>query len=163
MAPPNHDSIAEIFLAVGRAFILSENRCTQCGSSNAPQAKFCGSCGATLSPQPPTYNPPPLSPSYVGPGGQQPEPPKAAANNTKAIISLVLGIMSIFCCGFFAGIPGAIVGKMEMDAIKQGRSPESNMGMAKAGFWISIAGSVLSILWLVLALFFGLLSSLPRF
>ena len=142
---------------------MAENRCTQCGTANAAQAKFCGSCGATLS-SPPPYNPPPPAPNYVGPGPQsQPPPQKAGANNTKAILALVLGIASVFCCGFLSGIPGAIIGKMEMDAVKQGRSPESNMGMAKAGFWISIAGSVLSILWLVLILFFGLLSSLPRF
>jgi len=138
---------------------LAENPCGKCGTSNAPQAKFCGSCGASLIP--PAYTPPPPAPDYMGP---EPQPaPAPGGSNTKAIVSLVLGIMSVFCCGFLSGIPGAIVGKMEMDAVKQGRSPESNMGMAKAGFWISIAGSVLSILWLVLILFFGLLSALPAF
>lgn len=79
------------------------------------------------------------------------------------MFSLILGILSLICCGPFSGIPGAILGKMEMDAIKQGRAPESNMGLAKAGFWISIAGTVLSILFFILALLFGFLSSLPSF
>lgn len=76
---------------------------------------------------------------------------------------MILGILSLICCGPFFGIPGAILGKMEMDAIKQGRAPESNMGLAKAGFWISIAGTVLSILLFTLALLFGFLGSLSSF
>jgi hypothetical protein len=52
---------------------------------------------------------------------------------------------------------------MEMDAIKQGRSPESNMGMAKAGFWIGIAGTVLFILGIVISVLFGLLGSLTNY
>jgi hypothetical protein len=78
------------------------------------------------------------------------------------VFSLVLGILSFICCGPFSGIPGAILGKMEMDAIKQGRAPESNMGMAKAGVWISVAGTVLSILFFILALLFGFLGSLQN-
>ena len=77
------------------------------------------------------------------------------------MFSLILGILSLVCCGPFSGIPGAILGKMEMDAIKQGRSPESNMGMAKAGFWISIVGTALSILGFILAILFGFLANLP--
>jgi hypothetical protein len=79
------------------------------------------------------------------------------------VIALVLGIMSVFCCGPFTGIPAAILGKMEMDAIKQGRSPESNMGMAKAGFWIGIVGTALFILGIVISIFFGLLGSLTNY
>jgi uncharacterized membrane protein YjgN (DUF898 family) len=138
---------------------LAENRCSQCGATNAAGAKFCGSCGAVI--PPPAYNPPPPPSNYIGPNPQPVPPP--AGSNSKAVIALVLGIASVFCCGIFTGIPAAILGKMEMDAIKQGRSPESNMGMAKAGFWIGIVGSVLFILGIVLTLFFGLLSSLPNF
>jgi len=141
---------------------VAENRCVQCGATNAPEAKFCGSCGAILTPPEHNPTPPPPPPAnYAGPGPQPVPPP--AGSNTKAVISLVLGIMSVFCCGFFSGIPAAILGKMEMDAIKQGRSPESNMGMAKAGFWIGIVGSGLSILWIILMVFFGLLGSLQNF
>ena len=131
---------------------MSENHCTQCGASNAPQAKFCGSCGGALAPPSPTYiAPPPGAPASAKSGG----------SSNKAVFSLVLGILSFVCCGPFTGIPGAILGKMEMDAIKQGRAPESNLGMAKAGFWISIAGTVLSILFFILALMFGFLANLP--
>lgn len=77
------------------------------------------------------------------------------------MISLILGILSFLCCGPFTGIPGAILGKMEMDAIKQGRSPETNLGMAKAGFWISIIATGLWIVGVILAIFLGLLTNLP--
>ncbi len=139
---------------------MAENRCNQCGASNAPQAKFCGSCGATLAG---SYNQPqpPPPPNYIGPQpGPIPPQPSSGGSSNKAMFSLILGILSFICCGPFSGIPGAILGKMEMDAIKQGRAPESNMGMAKAGFWISIIGSALYVLGFILALLFGFLSSL---
>ncbi len=135
---------------------MAENQCSKCGTSNAPQAKFCGGCGAALAS---SWNPPqPPQPNYIGP---QPGPTSGSASSNKAMFSLILGILSLICCGPFTGIPGAILGKMEMDAIKQGRAPESNMGMAKAGFWISLAGTVLSILGFILAILLGLLSNLP--
>jgi hypothetical protein len=139
---------------------VSENRCTQCGAENAPQAKFCGGCGAALAakmPQPPPSN-------YIGPqpGSLPPgSSTKGGTTSNKAMFSLILGILSFLCCGPFTGIPGAILGKMEMDAIKQGRAPETNLGMAKAGFWISIIASGLWIIGIVLALFLGLLTNLP--
>ena len=138
---------------------MAENRCPQCGATNASQAKFCGSCGAVI--PAPSSSPPPPPANYIGPNPQPVPPP--SASNSKAVIALVLGIASVFCCGPFTGIPAAIVGKMEMDAIKQGRSPQSNMGMAKAGFWIGIVGTGLFILSFVLMFIFGLFSSLPSF
>lgn len=118
---------------------MSENNCSHCGATNAPQAKFCQVCGKPLA----AFTPPPPGPS-----------------SNKALISLILGILSVFCCGPFSGVPGAIVGKMEMDAIKQGRAPQSNMGMAKAGFWISIVGTALSIVILILSLLMGFLQKM---
>ena len=139
---------------------MAENLCPKCGAANAPQAKFCGTCGATL--PAPAYNPPPPPTNYVGPGSSQPQP-TPPGSNSKAVLALVLGIASVFCCGPFTGIPAAIIGKMEMDAIKQGRSPEANMGMAKAGFWIGIVGTGLFILSFILMFVFGLLSSLTNY
>ena len=135
---------------------MSENRCSQCGSTNAVHAKFCGTCGAPLE-----AAPTPPQPNYAGtPPGQEQSSSTPPASN-KALFSLILGIMSFMCCGPFTGIPGAILGKMEMDAIKEGRAPASNLGMAKAGFWISLAGAVLSILMFIMALSLGILANLP--
>jgi apolipoprotein N-acyltransferase len=77
--------------------------------------------------------------------------------SARAVLSLVLGVAAVACCGPFTGIPAAIVGKMELDAIKQGRSPSSNQGMAKAGFLIGIIATLLYILLFAMALVFGLL------
>lgn len=82
-------------------------------------------------------------PTPQTPGG--PTPP-AKADNTKAILTLVLGILSIICCGFFAGIPAIFVGRSELKAIDEGRSSEDNRTLAKVGFILGIVGTILSIL-----------------
>jgi hypothetical protein len=65
-----------------------------------------------------------------------------------AITALILGILSFCCCGFFAGIPAAIVGWIENNNIKAGKSSEK-------GKWMAILGIVLgllSLLWTCLCL-----------
>lgn len=72
--------------------------------------------------------------------------PAAAPSVTSkmAIASLVLAILSMFCFGFLTGIPAAILGWMELSAIKQGRSDQSNAWMAHVGIWGGIVMSILS-------------------
>ena len=60
-------------------------------------------------------------------------------------------------CGPFTAIPGIILGKMELNAIRDGRSPSSNEGIAKAGFYVSIGVTVLYTLIFIIALMFGLI------
>ena len=48
----------------------------------------------------------------------------------------MLGIISIVMCGFLTGLPAAILGKMEMNAIDRGEAPAAGKGLATAGFWI---------------------------
>jgi hypothetical protein len=50
----------------------------------------------------------------------------------------------MFCFGPLTGIPAAILGWMELAAIKEGRSDRSNAWMAHVGLW---GGIVLSILY----------------
>lgn len=60
-----------------------------------------------------------------------------------AITALILGILSFCCCGMFAGIPAIVVGWIENNNIKNGKS-------SKKGQWMAIVGIVLgflSILW----------------
>ena len=93
--------------------------------------------------------PPPPTPSTPAPAGQTPgtpSPAPAQGENTKAIITLVLGILSLICCGFLAGIPAIFVGRSELKAIDEGRSPESNRTLAKVGFILGIVGTILSAL-----------------
>lgn len=63
-------------------------------------------------------------------------PPPPAQASGRAVAALVLGIISIVMCGFIAGIPAAILGKMEMNAIERGEASAAGKGLATAGFWI---------------------------
>ena len=57
----------------------------------------------------------------------------------------------------FAGIPAAIMGWMEIDAIKQGRAPADKKWMAMVGLWGGILSTVghglFYILWIGLSMF----------
>ncbi len=83
-------------------------------------------------------------------GQTMPPPPpggEAPVNKTKAMWSLILSIASIVCCcGIWTAIPGVILGKKELNAIKAGTSDPSNQGMAKAGFIIGLISIILSII-----------------
>lgn len=94
--------------------------------------------------------------SYAGP----PPPPDASGGygyaqpktNQKAIWSLVLGILGLVCCGFFAGIPALILGNMAKKEIAASGGAETGAGMAQAGFVLGIIAIVLGVLGLVLFL-----------
>jgi hypothetical protein len=87
-----------------------------------------------------TDQPPPPPP----PGGNYGQPAYGAPaprSNKKATWALVLGILSLVCCGIFAGIPAIILGRQA-----QAEGPN---GMARAGEilgYISIALSLISII-----------------
>lgn len=90
---------------------------------------------------PASYPPPPPSPYGSHPGGYYPGTDYAGYGvmqtgmNTMAIISLVAGVVGIFCCvGSIAGIACGIVG---INQIKQSR--EDGFGLAVAGIVISAA------------------------
>lgn len=145
--------------------------CTSCGTTNRDDAQFCRGCGTALitPPQQPSTPRPPSSPlpsdplpnNYPGyqsqypPGQSNPlqnpsygnyQAPLPTGPSGKAIASLILSIVSIFTCGPLLSIPGLIIGKMEMNAIAEGRSPQAGMGYAKAGFWIGVVVTALSCL-----------------
>jgi hypothetical protein len=138
-----------------------------CRSCSAPLTKPGGASGASSgSPQQPypystpghgqqqqqqqqppqSYSPypgyqgyPPPQHGYVN----QPYPQQGASG--RAIASLVLSLVSIIMmCGPFTSIPGMILGKMEMNAIRQGQAPLAGEGIAKAGFYISLVMTILS-------------------
>ncbi|MBS1807888.1 MAG: DUF4190 domain-containing protein [Acidobacteria bacterium] len=120
---------------------ISMTNCMRCGSANVGGAQFCSGCGATLGFQ------------NIGPQ------PVQKTGNGRAILALVLGIVGLVLCGFTA-IPGAILAWMEMQAVREGRAPQANGGMAKAAFWINIAALVLTVFF---CLGFGLLGSLSGY
>jgi len=92
-----------------------------------------------------SYTPPPPPPP--GPGGYGYPVPQT---NQKAMWSMILGIVSIVCCGIFAGIPALILGSSAKNEITASGGMQTGEGMAKAGVilgWISIALSILGVIF----------------
>jgi amino acid transporter len=75
---------------------------------------------------------------------------------SQATTILVLGILSIVCCGFL-GIAAWVMGNNELKAIDEGRRPPESRGTANAGRICGIVGVVLTALGLILA-FSGILA-----
>ncbi|MBM9464289.1 DUF4190 domain-containing protein [Aeromicrobium sp. YIM 150415] len=90
------------------------------------------------------YPPPPPGGGYNAPGGYA----APQGNNTKALWSMILGIVSIVCCGLFAGIPAFILAQMARKEIAQ--TGQGGSGMATAGWWLGLISIVLSAISLVL-------------
>lgn len=96
-----------------------------------------------------SYPPPPTTPNPGFPGNQ-PMP----QSNKKAMWSMILGIISIVCCGILAGIPALILGNQAKAEIAASHGGQTGEGQAKAGVilgWISIALTIVGILFYVLA------------
>ena len=121
--------------------------CNRCGVENQLGSQFCRACAMPLT------------------GGQQfhqqhfgqqnfnhqqfsqgiYQQPKQGASG-RAIMAMILSLVGIFLCGLFTSIPGMILGKMEMDAIREGRAPAAGDGFAKTGFYVGMVGTGLSLL-----------------
>jgi hypothetical protein len=80
-------------------------------------------------------NPPPSSVPVVAP----PTPPTA-------LWSLIFGILSFVCCGFFTAIPAVICGHIGRSKIKQSNGTLGGMGMATAGLVLGYVALVLNLI-----------------
>lgn len=118
-------------------------------------------------------NPTPSSPTSANsPQVSAPATPSSpnSGENTKAVVSLILGILSLVCCGFFSGIPAIIIGRSEIRAIDEGRSDESNRAFSKVGMILGIIGTIIStlriliyvLLFIFFAIIFGTQSTTPN-
>jgi len=87
---------------------------------------------------------PPSAPGGYGGGYAQPK------TNSKAIWSLVLGILGLICCGFFTGIPALFLGQSAKKEIAASGGAQSGAGLAQAGFVLGIIAVVLGIIGLIL-------------
>ena len=136
--------------------------CIRCQTPNPDDSQFCRNCAAPLPVAPPQGQaaPPPGSPYGFGgnqPGaspGFQPQQnyggfaggqPVSAGASGRAITSMILSILSVLTCCLFLGVPGLILGKMEMTAISQGRASQAGRTFAMIGFWAGIVGTVFSL------------------
>lgn len=95
------------------------------------------------------------SPQYGAPqqgspyGGGAPVP---QGEHSKSTLILVLGILSIVCCGLFTGIPAIIMGRQAQQEIESSGGALGGAGKVKAGFICGIIGTVLSVIGIVIRL-----------
>ena len=78
--------------------------------------------------------PPPAMPAPLG----------NSEKNSLGVWALVLGILSIVCCGLFTGIPAIILGNMGKKAAAEGRA--TNGSLANVGLILGIVGCVLTVI-----------------
>lgn len=64
----------------------------------------------------------------------------------KATLIMVLGILSIPCCGLFTGVPAIIMGRGALQAIDSSGGMLGGRGKVQAGYICGIIGTVLSVL-----------------
>lgn len=122
---------------------------------NPADAAFCLNCATPLA----------ASGPFVGQASNNPGGNFAgSANNndsagSKAIAALGLAVAAFLCCGPITGVPAAIVGWMELDSIKNGRSPASGRWMAQTGLWLGIGAAIIHVFGYMLFVLMGALSS----
>lgn len=88
---------------------------------------------------PPSYGGADYGAGYVG--GQ---PGYGYPRNNLGVWSLVLGLVGIFICGLFTGIPAIVVGHKARRAVADGEA--NNPGMATAGIVLGWIATILSLL-----------------
>lgn len=97
----------------------------------------------------------PFQPPVAGAGGQ---------NKTLAIISLVTGVLSIFCCGWFIpGIVAIVLGFMAKNKADQNPAEFGGRGLALGGMITGAISIILGIIVVILYVFTGALSQIGRF
>jgi hypothetical protein len=82
----------------------------------------------------------------------QPGAPAVPPNVDGAVTSLVLGIISIVACGFLTGIPAMVIGRRAMRQVELSQGTYGGKGLAQAGFWTGLVGTVYTALILVVVL-----------
>lgn len=112
--------------------------------------------GSTPPPPPPPYGAPPVygTPPAYGtppPGGGYGYPAGYAVpeSNKKAMWSLILGIVSLFCCGIVTGVVAIVLSQQAKREIEASGGMQSGAGQAQAGFILGIVGIALTVLGLV--------------
>ncbi len=98
-----------------------------------------------------SYDAPPPPP----PGGGYGQPQyggygQPQGTNKKAMWSMILGIVSLLCCGLFAGIPAIILSRSAKTEIAA--TGQQGGGMATAGLVLGILACVWSVIWVILLL-----------
>lgn len=90
---------------------------------------------------------PPFRP--YGPSAHAQPAPKG---DTRAIMALVLGLMSMTCMGLFAGIPAIVIGAMARKEIDRSQGALTGRGIAAGGIVTGLFGTGLSLVALLMVL-----------
>jgi len=142
-------------------------------SQGAPSGSVHQPYGSSQQQQPPQAYPP--YPNYQGYPQSQPSYPNQMSGQQsgasgRAIAAMIVSIASLVLCLMTCCVPftsifflstsvvGIVLGKMEMDAISEGRAPQAGETMAKVGFYLGIASATLSFLIFALSIL-GIMSS----
>ena len=77
----------------------------------------------------------------------------ALPNAEGAIASLILGIVSVAgSCTFITGIPAMVLGRRAIRRVDASNGQLGGKGLAQAGFWTGLVGTVLGVIALVLVI-----------
>ena len=148
--------------------------CQNCNQSNPAEAIFCRKCASPLpsggqssgQQNQPNFNPKPQAnkqsnqPNFGGSQNNQQNFAQTSGKlQQKGLIALILVGIGLICCGPFTGIPAAILGWMEITAVKEGRSSAENLWMAQVGLWGGIVVSILGAIGYFLLLLMSMASS----
>ena len=128
--------------------------CYKCGGAMPDEAPACSNCGAPAMNTVASIRPAQVNPSATVVSGPQAGPVPAQTED-KAVISLVLGILSIVSLSILAGIPAIILGRMSKRNIRASAGQLGGDGLATAGIvmgWISVVLAVVFLLLIILML-----------
>lgn len=94
---------------------------------------------------PPAYGGPP-PPGYGYPAGGAYAMPQG---NKKALWSMILGIVSLLCCGVVTGIVAIVLSQSAKKEIEASGGMQTGAGQAQAGFILGIIGIALSVVGII--------------
>jgi hypothetical protein len=72
------------------------------------------------------------------------------AGNKKALWSMILGILSLFCCGVVTGIVAIVLSQQAKQEIRASGGAQTGEGQAQAGLVLGIIGIAITVLGIVL-------------
>lgn len=92
----------------------------------------------------------PYTPPGQAVGGMtQPQLIAPARQNSMALTSMILGILSFLCGGLLTGIPAIIFGHIARKQFRNSAIPQSGQGMATTGLILGYIATVISLLVLI--------------
>jgi hypothetical protein len=123
--------------------------CNHCGQEIPDESSLCNHCGQPLGPVYPVSAPPGMGPGMAAAPSVYGVP---ARTDTKATISMVLGILSLFCFTVFTGIPAIVLGHMSRAEIKKSMGQLKGEGLALAGLITGYIGSSVVFILIIAAI-----------